>query len=61
LHPIVAAKAAITIDRISGGRFALNLVMGWVPPEMEMFGGEQRQHDERYAFGQAWVDFVMQL
>jgi alkanesulfonate monooxygenase SsuD/methylene tetrahydromethanopterin reductase-like flavin-dependent oxidoreductase (luciferase family) len=61
VHPIVAAKAATTIDRISHGRFALNLVMGWVPPEMEMFGGEQRQHDERYAFGQAWVDYVMQL
>jgi alkanesulfonate monooxygenase SsuD/methylene tetrahydromethanopterin reductase-like flavin-dependent oxidoreductase (luciferase family) len=52
VHPIVAAKAATTIDRISGGRFALNLVMGWVPPEMEMFGGEQREHDQRYAFGQ---------
>lgn len=61
VHPIVAAKAATTIDRISGGRFALNLVMGWVPPEMEMFGGEQRQHDERYAFGQEWIDYVMRL
>jgi FMNH2-dependent dimethyl sulfone monooxygenase len=61
VHPIVAAKAATTIDRISGGRFALNLVMGWVPPEMEMFGGEQRQHDERYAFGQEWIDYAKRL
>ncbi|MYU22587.1 LLM class flavin-dependent oxidoreductase [Streptomyces sp. SID8352] len=61
VHPIVAAKAATTIDRISGGRFALNLVMGWVPPEMEMFGGEQRQHDERYAFGQEWIDYALRL
>jgi alkanesulfonate monooxygenase SsuD/methylene tetrahydromethanopterin reductase-like flavin-dependent oxidoreductase (luciferase family) len=61
VHPIVAAKAATTIDRISGGRFALNLVMGWVPPEMEMFGGEQREHDERYAFGQEWIDYTMRL
>jgi FMNH2-dependent dimethyl sulfone monooxygenase len=61
VHPIVAAKAATTIDRISGGRFALNLVMGWVPPEMEMFGGEQREHDERYAFGQEWLDYAMRL
>ncbi|MBQ0826838.1 LLM class flavin-dependent oxidoreductase [Streptomyces tagetis] len=61
VHPIVAAKAATTIDRISGGRFALNLVMGWVPPEMEMFGGEQRQHDERYAFGQEWIEYAMRL
>jgi len=61
VHPIVAAKAATTIDRISGGRFALNLVMGWVPPEMEMFGGEQREHDERYAFGQEWIDYTKRL
>lgn len=61
VHPIVAAKAATTIDHISGGRFALNLVMGWVPPEMEMFGTEQRDHDQRYAFGQDWIDFVTRL
>ena len=61
VHPIVSAKAATTIDRISHGRFALNLVMGWVPPEMEMFGGEQREHDTRYAFGQEWVDYAKRL
>jgi FMNH2-dependent dimethyl sulfone monooxygenase len=61
IHPIVAAKQATTIDHISGGRFALNLVMGWVTPEMEMFGGEQREHDERYAFGQEWLDYVFKL
>ncbi|MEU6696958.1 LLM class flavin-dependent oxidoreductase [Pseudonocardia sp. NPDC046786] len=61
VHPIVAAKAATTIDHISGGRFALNLVMGWVPPEMEMFGHEQREHDQRYAFGQDWIDFATRL
>lgn len=61
IHPIVAAKAATTIDHISGGRFGLNLVMGWVTPEMEMFGGAQRQHDDRYAFGQEWIDYVDRL
>ncbi|GAB3249314.1 LLM class flavin-dependent oxidoreductase [Arthrobacter pigmenti] len=61
VHPITAAKAAVTIDHISGGRFGLNAVMGWVTPEMEMFGGKQREHDERYAFGQEWMDFVLKL
>ncbi|MDT0261485.1 LLM class flavin-dependent oxidoreductase [Jatrophihabitans lederbergiae] len=61
VHPIVAAKQAVTIDRISHGRFGVNLVMGWVPPEMEMFGGEQREHDQRYEFGQAWIDLATQL
>ncbi|MCO7219064.1 LLM class flavin-dependent oxidoreductase [Klenkia sp. PcliD-1-E] len=61
MHPIVSAKQATTIDHISGGRFVLNLVMGWVTPEMEMFGREQREHDERYAFGQEWLDFANKL
>lgn len=61
LHPIVAAKAATTVDHISGGRFGINLVMGWFRQEMEMFGAPQREHDERYAFGQEWLDYVLKL
>jgi dimethylsulfone monooxygenase len=61
VHPIVAAKAAVTIDHISGGRFGLNLVMGWFSPEMDMFHGAQREHDQRYAFGQQWLDLVQML
>lgn len=61
LHPIVAAKMAATADHISGGRFGLNLVMGWFTPEMEMFGATQREHDQRYAYGQQWIDFVNKL
>jgi len=61
VHPIEAAKAAVTIDHISGGRFGLNLVMGWFSPEMDMFHGAQREHDQRYAFGQQWLDLVQKL
>lgn len=61
LHPIVAAKMATTVDHISRGRFGLNLVMGWFDPEMEMFGASQRGHDDRYAFGQEWLDFAKKL
>jgi len=61
VHPIVAAKAGVTIDHISGGRFGLNLVMGWFSPEMDMFHGAQREHDQRYAFGQQWLDLVQKL
>jgi len=61
VHPIVAAKMATTIDHIAGGRFGLNLVMGWFTPEMELFGRKQLEHDERYAYGQEWLDFVEQL
>lgn len=61
VHPVVAAKMATTIDHISAGRFGLNLVMGWFSPEMEMFGGSQREHDERYGFGQEWLELVLKL
>jgi dimethylsulfone monooxygenase len=61
VHPIVAAKMATTVDHISGGRFGLNLVMGWFGPEMEMFGGKQREHDERYRFGDEWLQLVTEL
>jgi alkanesulfonate monooxygenase SsuD/methylene tetrahydromethanopterin reductase-like flavin-dependent oxidoreductase (luciferase family) len=61
VHPIVAAKMATTIDHISGGRFGMNLVMGWFTPEMELFGRKQLEHDERYAYGQDWLEFAMQL
>ncbi len=61
VHPIVAAKQAATIDHISGGRFGLNLVMGWYAAEMEMFGGTQREHDARYELGGEWVEIVRRL
>ncbi len=59
MHPIIAAKMATTIDHIGGGRLGLNIVMGWASPEM--FDFSQREHDERYAYGQEWVDFVERL
>jgi alkanesulfonate monooxygenase SsuD/methylene tetrahydromethanopterin reductase-like flavin-dependent oxidoreductase (luciferase family) len=61
VHPIVGAKMATTIDHISAGRYGINVVMGWFPPEMEMFGGKQRDHDERYKFGGEWLEFAQEL
>ncbi|MEJ8278112.1 LLM class flavin-dependent oxidoreductase [Pseudonocardia spirodelae] len=58
MHPIVAANMATTIDHISGGRFGLNLVMGWFTPEMQMFNPKQLEHDERYVYGAEWLEFV---
>ncbi|MCL6561996.1 MAG: LLM class flavin-dependent oxidoreductase [Firmicutes bacterium] len=61
VHPILAAKQATTIDHISGGRFALNIVCGWYQPEMEMFGAPIMPHDERYAYASEWVEVVRRL
>ena len=48
IHPMMAAKQATTIDHITNGRFALNLVTGWHRPEIEMFGAPLMEHDDRY-------------
>ena len=61
IHPIVAAKQATTIDHITGGRFALNVVCGWFAPEMEMFGRTIMEHDERYAYATEWLTILKQL
>jgi alkanesulfonate monooxygenase SsuD/methylene tetrahydromethanopterin reductase-like flavin-dependent oxidoreductase (luciferase family) len=61
LHPIVAAKQATTIDHISGGRFALNVVCGWFQPEQEMFGVPIMPHDTRYEYAAEWLEVVRLL
>ncbi len=61
IHPVLAAKQAVTIDHISGGRFGLNLVAGWNAPEIAMFGTPQREHDERYRYADEWITIVKRL
>jgi alkanesulfonate monooxygenase SsuD/methylene tetrahydromethanopterin reductase-like flavin-dependent oxidoreductase (luciferase family) len=58
-HPLVAAKQMVTADQVGGGRFGLNIVAGWNQDEFEMFGIEQRPHDERYVFAEEWLDVMM--
>jgi alkanesulfonate monooxygenase SsuD/methylene tetrahydromethanopterin reductase-like flavin-dependent oxidoreductase (luciferase family) len=61
IHPIMAAKQATTIDHITGGRFALNIVTGWHRPEIEMFGSPLLDHDVRYELSVEWLDVVKRL
>ncbi|MBS1889228.1 MAG: LLM class flavin-dependent oxidoreductase [Actinobacteria bacterium] len=60
-HPIVAAKMVTTIDHIAAGRAGLNVVMGWLEPEFEMFGMKQRDHETRYEVGAEWIEVVDRL
>lgn len=48
--PQLAAKMGATLDRISGGRFAINVVNGWFEKEFELFsnGGWIASSDARY-------------
>src|SRR6202047_4994473 len=47
-NPVIAAKEMVTADHIGGGRFGLNIVVGWNEGELEMFGGEQRGEQDGY-------------
>ncbi len=60
VHPLMVAKMASTIDHVTGGRFALNIVCGWFKNEFDMFGAHMRPHDDRYKYATEWLDFLRQ-
>ena len=60
-HPIIAAKQSAVVDHISDGRFTLNIVTGWVQPEIEMFGQPMLTHEERYACAEEWLSIIKRL
>jgi probable F420-dependent oxidoreductase len=49
-HPLVTARAALTIDRLSGGRLILGVGVGWLQTEFdvlrETFGDRGQRSDE---------------
>jgi len=61
MHPVIAAKQSATIDHISNGRFALNVVAGWNEPEFRMFGGALEGHSDRYAQAAEWMEVLRRL
>ncbi|HUZ72647.1 MAG TPA: LLM class flavin-dependent oxidoreductase [Stellaceae bacterium] len=61
VHPIMAAKQATTVDHITSGRFALNIVCGWFAPELEMFGAPIMEHDQRYDYAAEWIEIMKLL
>ncbi len=60
-NPVVAAKEMVTADHIGEGRFGLNIVVGWNEGEFDMFGVEQRAHEDRYDYAQEWIDVIKQI
>jgi dimethylsulfone monooxygenase len=57
-HPLIAAKQMVTADHVSHGRIGLNVVCGWNEDEFDMFGVKKRDHEDRYRYGQEWLDVV---
>ena len=57
-HPAVLAKWAATIDRISSGRWSINVTSGWNLAEFDMYGIDPLEHDERYARSIEFIELL---
>jgi len=53
--PTVVAKQLATIDHISGGRVAINVVSGWFKGEFHAIGLPWLEHDERYRRSEEFI------
>ncbi|MEH1972347.1 MAG: dimethyl sulfone monooxygenase SfnG [Nostoc sp.] len=54
-HPGVVAKIGASIDFLSNGRFALNVVSGWFKDEFTIYGEHWLDHDERYRRSEEFI------
>lgn len=61
INPVLAGKQIISADHAGRGRFGLNMVSGWNVSEHAMFGIGIREHDQRYAYTEEWLDIVERL
>ncbi|MCG2609028.1 MULTISPECIES: dimethylsulfone monooxygenase SfnG [unclassified Acinetobacter] len=53
--PALAAKQLATIDHLTQGRIAINVVSGWFQGEFDAIGEEWPTHDERYARSEEFI------
>lgn len=60
-HPGVFAKAISTLDHISNGRAAINVVSGWFKDEYYAYGIPWLDHDERYRQSEEFIHILKDL
>ena len=53
--PSLAAKQLATIDQLTGGRIAVNIVSGWFKGEFQAIGEPWLEHDERYRRSEEFI------
>ena len=53
--PAVLAKQIATIDQLTGGRVAVNVVSGWFKGEFTAIGEPWLEHDERYRRSEEFI------
>ncbi len=54
-HPAVVAKQLATIDQLTDGRVAVNIVSGWFKGEFTAIGEPWLEHDERYRRSEEFI------
>lgn len=54
-NPALAAKQLATLDQLSGGRVAVNIVSGWFKGEFHAIGEPWLEHDERYRRSEEFI------
>lgn len=54
-NPAVAAKQIATIDQLTNGRIAVNIVSGWFKGEFTALGEHWLEHDERYRRSEEFI------
>lgn len=61
-HPQLVAKMATSLDRLTKGRMAINLVTGWNIEEHTMFGGDVLlENNDRYVRAEEFIDVIRGL
>ncbi|KMM86334.1 dimethylsulfone monooxygenase [Pseudomonas taetrolens] len=53
--PALAAKQLATIDQLTQGRIAVNIVSGWFKGEFQAIGEHWLEHDERYRRSEEFI------
>ena len=56
--PAAIAKWAASLDRVTGGRWSINLTSGWHEAEFGMYGAKLIEHDERYARTTEFIEIL---
>jgi len=55
-NPVLAAKQLATIDLLTEGRIAVNIVSGWFRGEFSAIGEHWLDHDERYRRSKEFIE-----
>jgi dimethylsulfone monooxygenase len=56
--PGPVAKWGATLDRLTGGRWSINVTSGWHEQEFAMYGAELIPHDARYARATEFIEVL---